>query len=59
LPRRCLPLSGDWNGDGRDGIGVYDPVKAIFYLRQTASAGPAQRVVELGPARAQPVAGNW
>jgi hypothetical protein len=28
-----LPIAGDWNGDGKDGIGLYDRATSTFYLR--------------------------
>ena len=34
--RDALPVAGDWNGDGRDGLGVYDPASAVFRLQQFA-----------------------
>ena len=35
------PLVGDWNGDGIDTIGFYDPATSTFYLRNTNDAGYA------------------
>ena len=48
-------------GDGRDGIGLYDPKSGHFYLRNLASSGEADLVVRFGPARARlrPLAGDW
>jgi parallel beta-helix repeat protein len=62
-----LPLAGDWNGDGRDGIGVYDQSMAIFYLRNTiqlqgpSDHGYADVTFMYGKPNALqlPVAGNW
>jgi hypothetical protein len=34
-----IPLVGDWNGDGAEGIGAYDPSSGIFWLKQIASGG--------------------
>lgn len=40
LPRRdgfldWIPVAGDWDGDGLDTIGAYDPNTATFYLRNS------------------------
>lgn len=61
LGRGWLPVSGDWNGDGRDGIGLYDPVRGVFHLRDRARAGPADRSFRYGPKRARlrPMVGDW
>ncbi len=32
------PLVGDWNGDGVDTIGLYDPNSAHFYLKDSNNA---------------------
>ena len=32
-----MPIAGDWNGDGKDTIGLYDPTTSMFYLRNTTS----------------------
>jgi SpoIID/LytB domain protein len=52
------PVCGDWDGDGRDGIGVYDG-NGTWYLRNSASPGPADAVVRYGWSGATPVVGDW
>ena len=32
-----IPIAGDWNGDGKDTIGLYNPATSTFYLRNTIS----------------------
>jgi hypothetical protein len=56
-----LALAGDWNGDGRAGIGVYNPKTRGFQLRNALSRGPADLTFTLGWAGAAwlPVAGDW
>ena len=55
-----VPVCGDWNGDGRDGIGVYDPAKGLWYLRDTATPGtPDAGTVQFGWSGASPVVGDW
>jgi hypothetical protein len=34
-----VSIVGDWNGDGRDSIGVFDPSTATWYLRNSNSPG--------------------
>ena len=51
------PITGDWNGDGVDTIGVYRG--NTFYLRNSNSAGYADVYFQFGQAGDQPVAGDW
>jgi hypothetical protein len=54
------PIAGDWNGDGTDGIGVYDPTTSTFLLRNTAdSLGPPDFTFTFGAAGFLPVVGDW
>jgi len=55
-----LPVAGDWDGDGKDKIGLYEPATGRFYLRNANSPGAA-RIVPLGRTSATwlPVAGDW
>jgi hypothetical protein len=51
---------GDWNGDGKTTVGVYDPSTGTFYLRNENSAGaPDAGVFAYGAPGWQPVAGDW
>src|SRR4051794_34710002 len=34
-----LPVVGDWDGDGVDGVGVVDPSTGMWHLRNHPSAG--------------------
>jgi hypothetical protein len=62
-----LPVAGDWNGDGRDGIGVYDQATATFLLRNAlerqgpSDKGYADLTFSYGTPYAMvwPVAGDW
>ena len=58
---RHLPVTGDWNGDGTDGIGTYTYSTATWSLRNTATTGTAGcRSVRLRDAeRSYPVVGDW
>lgn len=52
-----IPVVGDWNGDGRDGIGVVRGT--TWLLRNTPTAGPPDHTFEFGDADAIPVVGDW
>jgi parallel beta-helix repeat protein len=61
------PVVGDWNGDGRDTVGLYDPSTSTFYLRNTNGLqgpddhGYADVVFNYGAPKSGmlPVAGDW
>ncbi|MEU9824029.1 hypothetical protein [Micromonospora chersina] len=55
-----VPISGDWDGDGDQTIGVFRPSTSTFYLRNTNS-GAATIVFKFGhgPSGDIPVAGDW
>ena len=65
--RGLLPIAGDWNGDGKDGIGLYDQASSIFFLRNTiqlqgpTDQGFADLTFMYGRANGLelPVAGDW
>ena len=52
-----IPVVGDWDGDGRDGIGVVRGT--TWLLRNTPTAGPPDHTFEFGDADAIPVVGDW
>jgi hypothetical protein len=52
-----LPLVGDWNGDGIDTPGVRRG--NTFYLRDSLSGGPANRIVDYGRTTDIPAVGDW
>jgi hypothetical protein len=51
------PICGDWDGDGRDGIGVVRG--ATWFLRNAISAGPANVQFNYGRVGDWPLAGDW
>jgi len=51
------PITGDWDGDGIDTIGVYRD--GVFYLRNANTSGFADLVVPFGVPGDVPVAGDW
>lgn len=56
-----LPLAGDWNGDGRTGVGFWDAGAGVFRLKNALRRGPADVVFAIPPpsGRALPLAGDW
>lgn len=52
-----VPLVGDWNGDGIEGIGAYEAGSGYFYLRQTATGGDAEISVQYGAFNLTPI--SW
>jgi hypothetical protein len=52
-------LVGDWDGDGKDGIGLFLPGQGQFVLRNALSNGPADLTIFYGAAGDQPLAGDW
>ncbi|WP_282204975.1 M23 family metallopeptidase [Kitasatospora fiedleri] len=53
------PLAGDWNGDGAETVGAYDPATSTFYLRDSLTAGAADRTLTFGNPDNIPVVGDW
>ena len=51
------PVTGDWDGDGDDTIGVYR--NGAFYLRNSNTIGFAEIIFALGNPGDMPIAGNW
>jgi hypothetical protein len=58
----CVPIVGDWDGDGKDGIGIVYLDSMTFYLRNSLSEGP----VDYPPFRhgnatgnCVPIVGDW
>jgi hypothetical protein len=56
-----LPVIGDWNGDGTETIGLYDPTAAVFYLRNSNTTGYADVIIGFGTPGNNwtPIAGDW
>ncbi len=58
---RWKPVAGDWDGDGRDTVGLYNPATATVYLRNSNAPGQADVTFVYGPAGSgwTPTAGDW
>jgi len=55
--RGDYPVTGDWDGDGADTIGVYR--NGVFYLRNSNTVGYADLTFPFGLPGDQPIAGDW
>jgi hypothetical protein len=51
------PLTGDWDGNGTDTIGIYR--NGSFYLRNSNTIGFADLQFTFGTTGGQPIAGDW
>ncbi|MEM6996077.1 MAG: serine hydrolase [Myxococcota bacterium] len=59
-----LPVAGDWDGDGVDGVGLYHPGSRTVYLIDDAASGTVSGMVVMSvedgwPERGSAVAGDW
>jgi hypothetical protein len=56
-----LPITGDWDGDGTDSIGLYNPTTSKFYLHNSNDVGVADLTFQYGPPNAgwTPIVGDW
>ena len=54
-----MPISGDWDGDGRATVGLYVPPTGVFFLRNAHAPGAADLAFTYGPPGATPLSGDW
>ena len=56
-----VPIAGDWDGDGLDTIGVFDPATNAYFLKNSLAGGNADITIVFGVGGqgAIPVAGDW
>tara|TARA_Y100000034_G_scaffold37897_1_gene46549 strand:- start:1618 stop:3705 length:2088 start_codon:yes stop_codon:yes gene_type:complete len=56
-----IPLTGDWNGDGIDTIGLYDPITSKFHLKNENDIGDADYSFQFGSPNSgwTPLIGDW
>jgi ribosomal protein S16 len=59
VPRESTRVSGDWNGDGLDTIGYYDPLVSRFYLRNSNTVGQFDSSIFLNCPGWLPIVGDW
>jgi ferredoxin-NADP reductase len=43
-----MPISGDWDGDGVDTVGLYSQANGFFFVRNANAPGPADLVFGFG-----------
>jgi hypothetical protein len=53
------PITGDWNGDGIDTLGVFDPLQGRFQLRNSNTPGAPDLSFLYGNPGDIPLAGHW
>lgn len=58
-PGGLLPVAGDWDGDGKDGVGLYNTANNNWLLRNSLSDGIAELNFGFGFNDARPIAGHW
>ena len=54
-----IAMMCDWNGDGKDTVGVYRPSNSTFYLRNSNSSGLADNTFGYGTTGDRPLCGDW
>jgi WD40 repeat protein len=53
------PITGDWDGDGVDTLGVFDPLQGRFQLRNSNTPGAPDLSFLYGNPGDTPLAGHW
>ncbi|MBX3065178.1 MAG: right-handed parallel beta-helix repeat-containing protein [Anaerolineae bacterium] len=53
------PLVGDWDGDGRDSVGVFRPTNGLIYIKNNLTTGFADYTMVLGNPGDVGIAGDW
>ena len=53
-PPNTMPISGDWDGDGKESIGIYHTNSGDFFLTDVNVMANAQYVFTFGPAKMLP-----
>ncbi|MFN8417723.1 MAG: S8 family serine peptidase [Anaerolineae bacterium] len=53
------PIVGDWNGDGKDTVGVFRPSNGLIYIKNNLTTGVADYTMVLGNPNDVGLAGNW
>jgi hypothetical protein len=56
-----VPIVGDWDGNGTDTVGLYNPTTSMFFLKNSNSTGFADLAFAYGPGGSgwTPLAGDW
>lgn len=56
---RGIPVPGDWDGDGDDTPGMFDPATGTWYLSNRGESGHPEAVFTYGVPGDRPVVGDW
>jgi hypothetical protein len=54
-----IPVAGDWDGDGKWSVGIYDPTNGMWFLKNAVMAGAPDYAFEYGGPGGVPVTGDW
>ncbi|AQQ70332.1 putative oligo-1,6-glucosidase 2 [Limihaloglobus sulfuriphilus] len=54
-----IPIAGDWDGDGKDTLGIYDPQTGTFFIKNSLAPGKADATFNGLRAGMVPLAGDW
>ncbi|GAA4209818.1 hypothetical protein GCM10023074_55400 [Microbispora amethystogenes] len=54
-----VPITGDWDGDGKDTVSTYDPTTGRFFISNDPATGQAQYTFMYGDPNAVPLVGDW
>ncbi|MEU9887164.1 CHAP domain-containing protein [Sphaerisporangium sp. NPDC051011] len=54
-----VPISGDWDGDGKDTVSAYDPTSGRFFISNNPAGGQAEYTFVYGDPGAVPFVGDW
>ncbi|MEO3857989.1 hypothetical protein [Acrocarpospora sp. B8E8] len=54
-----VPITGDWDGDGKDTVSTYDPTAGRFFISSNPASGQAQYTFLYGDSNAVPFVGDW
>ena len=59
--KNWVPLVGDWNQDGVNSIGLYNPIGGQFFLKNSNASGAADLMFQFGPSgqNYKPLVGDW
>src|SRR5690606_5945871 len=62
VPASWLPVTGDWNNNGSDSVGLYDATNFRWYLNNRVDGSTNDMIITTTPpvpATWRPVTGDW
>ncbi len=54
-----IPISGDWNGDGKDTVGIYNTDTGTYFLKNSLQPGKADIIFNGFKPAMVPIVGDW